>query len=180
MARRERPSWQILVDDFLWRYVDAPATIKAQQIRQNELIEDGVRLTPVYEIREGSPGGEVTYQAQRHAELVEECECVIRNCLDRIELINSLLITHFDADQQEFIKLFWLDVPPSVRLSVWGRNKLVLEAIPWFRDATYRNRPSRSYYDYRLRVYQTWDNLLFGGEPVHYPLISSSTSASGV
>lgn len=179
--RKIRPKWQNMVDAALFRYVDAPDTIRLNEIRIQEIQEDGTRITPVYKtiteekleaLREmgykgtldGSSGGEVTFQPDRYVQELAKCEETIRLCQEKILLINKMLCEHFNAEEQEFIRLFWLDVPPTLRGSIWARNKMVTDKVRWFLNPYRPDRPSDSFWTWRKRIYARWNQLLFGEE----------------
>jgi len=163
--RKIRPKWQNMVDAALFRYVDAPDTIRMNEIRIQEIQADGTRITPVYELMEGSSGGDVTFQPDRYVQELAKCEETIRLCQERILLVNKMLCEHFNAEEQEFIRLFWLDVPPTLRGSIWARNKMVTDEVRWFLDPDKRDRPSRDYFFWRERIYKRWWELLFSDMP---------------
>jgi hypothetical protein len=151
-----------LIDAFLFRYIDDPTTIKAQEIIIQELRQDGTRTTAVYELREGSSGGEVTYQADQYVQEITQAEDIIRVCQERMALINKLYCECFSKEEQEFIRLFWFDIPRIMRGLIWERNREVIKQIRWFMDPEKGDRPSQVYYDWRKRIYGKWWELLFG------------------
>jgi len=182
-GRKLRPKWQIQVDALIFRYCDDPTTIRLQEGRLRELRLTGTSITANYNaitddelealqergycktLVEGSRGGPTVFKADRYVQEIEQAEEQIRISQERMTLVNKLLCGHFSAEEQEFIRLFWLDVKPVDRGLVWLRNKAVIQEIRWFIDPDKRDRPSRDYHRWRLRIYTKWWNLLFPDMP---------------
>jgi len=163
-GRKRRPQYMHKVDAYLFRYVDDPETIQAQEIVIRDIRSAGTKITASYSLTSGCTGGEVIFKEEQYLLSIERAEEIISLCNARIELINRL-ISHFTPEEQEFIKLFWFDVPPDERGYISYRNHVVLDAVPWFRDQDYRAMPGNSFYVWRLRIYKQWYRLLFGEEP---------------
>lgn len=164
-GRKLRPKWQVMIDAAIFRYCDDPQTIRFQETRLHEIQLAGCRTTPAYSLAGGISGGESVTKEERYVQEIEQAEEQIRISQERMTLVNKLLCDHFSAEEQEFIRLFWLDVKPVDRGLVWLRNKAVIQEIRWFIDPDKRDRPSRDYHRWRLRIYTKWWNLLFPDMP---------------
>jgi hypothetical protein len=161
LGRKLRPKWQIIVDAFLFRYVDDPGTIRAQQNRIKELELTGVKTTPAYSLAGGISGGESVTKEERYVQDLEHAREQIEVCRERRVLVAKMLQEHFNEEEQTFIRLFWLDVKPIERGFIWERNRRVIQEIRWFMDPDKRDRPSDAYYDWRTRIYNKWWTLLW-------------------
>ena len=73
----------------------------------------------------------------------------------------SPLQEHFNQEEREFIRLFWLDVPVLDRGLTWIRTQAVIQEIGWLRDPDDRRRPAPNFWAWRLRIYNKWWRLLY-------------------
>ena len=163
-GRKYRPKWQIQIDAALFRYVDDPTTIRIQEGRLRELRLTGTRTTAAYSLA-GGGGGESVTKEERYVLEMEQAEEQIRISQERMRLVSKLYCEHFSAEEQEFIRLFWLDVKPVDRGLIWLRNQAVIGEVGWLRDPEDRRRPSDSFWIWRKRIYNKWWNLLFPDIP---------------
>lgn len=164
-GRKLRPKWQIVIDAYLFRFASDPTTIRLQEGRLRELRLTGCRTTPVYSLAGGTGGGESVTKEERYVQEIEQAEEQIRISQDRMILVNKLLCDYFSAEEQEFIRLFWLDVKPVDRGLVWIRTRAVIAEVGWLRDPEDRRRPSDSFWLWKKRIYNKWWGLLFPDMP---------------
>ena len=158
---KKRPEWQIDIDYLLFQYVDDPQTIRLQETRIREMKLTGTSTVASYYPREiSTPQGRMTKE-ERYVLDLEQCEEQIAICKDRQALVDKLLQEHFNQEEREFIRLFWLDVPVLDRGLTWIRTQAVIQEIGWLRDPDDRRRPAPNFWAWRLRIYTKWWRLLY-------------------
>lgn len=150
------PEWMKKVDKAMFLYVTWGRTIKQQEniILTHKL--SGSRTTPVYELREGSSGGEVTFQAEKITMDIEFAEMKIaagdKYRTDLEETVH--LVAGGNPDKEIFIRLYWWT---GVSRFVHARAALVIDALPYLAHREWGTRmpmkPNRTFYDWRLEIY---------------------------
>ena len=158
---KKRPKWQIDIDCLLFQYVDDPQTIRLQETRIREMKLTGTRTVASYYPREISTTQGRMTKEERYVLALEQCEEQIAICKDRQSLVDKLLREHFNQEEREFIRLFWLDVPVLDRGLTWIRTQAVIQEIGWLRDPDDRRRPAPNFWAWRLRIYNKWWRLLY-------------------
>lgn len=162
--RRERPEWMRKVDRDMRLYMIYGKTIEHQINIIDGYRLDGPRITPVYELREGSSGGDSTCQTERTViELVTANERIkqaqrYRSTIDGIVYAAS----EGDADKVTFIKRYWLtSSSPLVRV----RTTLVIDALEWLAYKNWREggspgTPNRTFFRWKKELYRKLGELM--------------------
>ena len=161
-APREIPAWWKDVDRDMRLYLVWERVIKQQQniILTHQL--SGMRTTPVYQLREGSGGGEVIHQAERIAIDIEFAETKIATGEKyRADLEETVRIAAAgDPDKQTYIQRYWL----AANLSVRARINLVLDALPFLGHREWGSGrvtgPNRTFYRWREQIYDALGELM--------------------
>lgn len=161
-APREIPAWWRDVDRDMRLYLVWERVIKQQTniILTHQL--SGMRTTPVYQLREGSSGGETVHQAERIAIDIDLAERKIAAGEKyRADLEETVRIAAAgDRDKETYIHRYWL----TANLSVRARIGLVLEALPFLAHREWETRqitgPSRTFYRWREQIYDSLGELM--------------------
>jgi len=164
--KRERkpiPDWWKAVDREMRLYLTWERVIKQQEdiILTHRLT--GLRTTPVYELREGTPGGPTTYEVEKIAMDIDFAERKIAAGMAYRANIEEIAREAAGGDpaKETFIHRYWLTVR---NLGIKGRIAMVLDALPslacqnW--ETGQRTRPSRNFYVWREKMYDELGELL--------------------
>lgn len=168
--RKPYPDWWKDVDRDMRLYLTWGRAIKQQE----NLIEThrltGMRTTPVYELREGSFGGDNIFQAEKILIDIDIAEKKI--AAGKMYRANIEETVRFaaagDPDKETFIKRYWLT---TANLTVRGRIDLVLEALPFLAHREWETgqitSANRNFYVWRENLYESLAELLGYGESIY-------------
>lgn len=163
---RKHPDWWKDVDRDMRLYLTWERVIKQQEnlILTHRL--SGLRTTPVYELREGQPGGATTFEAEKIAIDIDFAERKIAAGTKYRATIEETVRQAAGADpaKELFIYRYWL----TTILSVKSRIDLVLDALPFLACKNWETgqmtRPNRNFYAWREKCYEELGRLLGYGE----------------
>lgn len=166
-GKKPIPDWWKDVDRDMRRYLTWGRVIKQQEniILTHRL--SGMRTTPVYELREGTPGGPTNFEAEKILIDIDFAEKKIAAGQQyRADLEETIrLAAGADPAKETFIHRYWLT---SLNLSVRGRIDLVINALPFLAcrnwDTGQLTRPNRNFYAWRESCYKALGELLGYGE----------------
>jgi hypothetical protein len=157
------PEWIKQVDEAMFLYVTWGRVIKQQEniILTHQLT--GLRTTPVYELREGSSGGETTYQAEKIVMAIDIAAAKIAaGNKYRADLEETIrLVAGGNPDKETFIRLYWWT---GISRFVHARAALVIDALPYLAHREWGTgrvkKPNRTFYDWRKEIYEKLGELL--------------------
>jgi len=165
--KEKMPEWMKKVDRDMWLYVTWERIIKQQQniILTHEL--SGMRTTPVYVLREGSSGGEITHEAERIAFDIDFAETKIaagqKYRADMLETVNQ--VAAGEPDIKEFIRLYWWTGESRY---IEPRKQMVIHALPFLAHREWGTsrptKPNSTFYAWREEIYRGLADLLGYGE----------------
>lgn len=163
MGRQPNPGWWQDVDRAMRLYLSWERVIKQQEniILTHRL--SGMRTTPVYELREGSPGGETTHEAERILIDIDFAgQKIAAGTKYREDLEETVrLAAEGDPAKVTFIERYWLT---TTNLGVSGRKRLVIEALPFLAHQEWGTgrvtKPNRNFYIWRAKLYDALGELL--------------------
>jgi hypothetical protein len=160
--RTPKPQWQIEVDRDMHQYLVWERVIKRQEnlIATHRL--SGLRTTPVYELREGSPGK----QDNPIEKILIDIDFAERKIqegkqyqADLEEIVRE--VAAGDTDKETFIRRYWWTSPYR---PIRARISYVLEALPFL---AYREHgtgritgPTRNFYVWRDEIYERLGEML--------------------
>ena len=158
-TRKKKPEWQKQVDADMRLYLTWGRTIEHQTNILLTLELSGVRVTPVYELREGKGTGPVMHQAEKIAITRDFAERKI--AAGKAYRVNLEQIAREaaggDPDKETFIRRYWLTA--DVQISI--RTRYVTDALPFL---AYRNEgawiPNRTFYRWRDSIYERLGELM--------------------
>lgn len=161
--RQPAPEWWREVDRDMRLYLTWERVIKQQEniILTHRL--SGMRTTPVYQLREGSPGGPTAFDAERIVIDIEFAETKIDAGNQYRENLEKTvrLAAEGDPAKVTFIERYWLT---TTNLGVSGRKRLVIEALPFLAhqewDTGRATKPNRNFYIWRAKLYDALGELL--------------------
>lgn len=165
--REKTPEWMKMVDRDMFLYVTWERIIKQQEniILTHRL--SGLRTTPVYELREGSSGGESINQAERIAIDIEFAEGMIaagKKYREDLEITVDLVAAG-DPDKVTFIHRYWWTGPDR---HIGPRSMLVCSALPFLAHKDWGTKrvtkPNSTFYAWREEIYRELADLLGYGE----------------
>ena len=158
-TRKPKPEWQKKVDADMRLYLTWGRTIEHQTNILLTLELSGVRVTPVYEPREGTSGGERDFEQEKWlikkdlARIKIEAGKAYRANLEQI----AREAAGGDPDKETFIRRYWLTA--DVQISI--RTRYVTDALPFL---AYRNEgawiPNRTFYRWRDSIYERLGELM--------------------
>jgi len=169
--KRERkpiPDWWREVDRDMRLYLAWERVIKQQENLILTHRISGLRTTPVYELREGTPGGPTSFETERIAIDIDFAERKIEAGTAYRANIEEIVRTAAGTDpaKETFICRYWL----TSNLNIRGRIDLVLDALPFLAcknwDTGQMTRPNRNFYAWREKLYEELGRLLGYGEDV--------------
>lgn len=153
-ARRKMPEWKKNVDRDMFRYVKDGWALEHAQEEIKRLRLTGLRTTPVYELREGSPGGPQDAEIETWAERLEAAEQMIAACTSYRKHMETMIQALFGADQDKltFVKRYWWSSERN--RTIYVRTALVLDALPFLAEKGGK-RPNRTFWRWREEIYMT-------------------------
>ena len=167
-TRKPKPEWQKQVDADMRIYLTWGRTIEHQTNILLTLELSGVRVTPVYELREGKGSGPVMHQTEKIAITRDFAERKIvagqkyRATIEAIAREAARSLSKGDSETQKeyetFIKLYWLTA--DTRVSI--RARYVIEALPALKTKNKKGNwiPNRTFYRWRDSIYERLGELM--------------------
>ena len=167
-TRKPKPEWQKKVDADMRLYLTWGRTIEHQTNILLTLELSGVRVTPVYEPREGTSGGERDFEQEKWlikkdlARIKIEAGKAYRATIEAIAREAARSLSKGDSETQKeyetFIKLYWLTA--DTRVSI--RARYVIEALPALKTKNKKGNwiPNRTFYRWRDSIYERLGELM--------------------
>jgi hypothetical protein len=153
--------------------------IEHQTEIMNDYLLNGSRITPTYELQEGSPGGDSTCQNERIVmNFLTANEKIIKGTHYRAHMETIVRqAAQGDADRETFIRRYWWAGDSTL---VKIRSQLVLDALPFLAHSTWRTgrpgSPNRTFYRWQSEIYQTLGELMGYWEPTASVYTTDSAS----
>lgn len=160
--RTPKPQWQIEVDRDMHQYLVWERVIRRQEnlIATHRLV--GLRTTPVYELREGTPGK----QDNPIEKILIDIDFAERKIqagkqyrADLEEIVRE--VAAGDTDKETFIRRYWWT---SLYCPIRARISYVLEALPFLAHREHGTGritgPTRNFYVWRDEIYDRLGEML--------------------
>lgn len=160
--RKSMPEWKKLVDRDMRLYLTWGRVMEHQADLLLTLELTGARVTPAYELREGSAGGPAMNQVEKIAVTKDFARKKIaggqqyRANLEEIVRIAA----GGDPDKETFVYRYWLTSETTVR----QRSALVVAALPFLAHRSWKTgkigKPNSTFYAWRAEMYEKIGELL--------------------
>ncbi len=154
--RKPMPEWMKQVDSDMFLYVKWGRIIEHQQNILRTLELTGPSMTPVYELREGTPGGDTIFQQEKWVIAKEVCQTKIDAGLNYRASLDEMVraIAAGDKDKETFIRRYWWT---GDNRDIRSRTALVLDALDFLAHKDWKTgKPgtaNRTFGNWRKDIY---------------------------